>query len=283
MKKTRSLRRSLRYALLMAAVLYLLLPPHAWAASKVGNPAIIQQLEIVKDTLATLGGQMDELSTDLQTLETNLISEIGLAEDRLHAKIDFLVEDATAVKKDIKISSTLCFGANVISSIDAGVKLELGAGWPNIAWAKGVGVVNWKLLGLKGAIGEKICIKVPLYSVASAPLEQLNNTEDFDELIAGLAASKQAVLPVLASLYSAVMPSSDSMLQSTANIIEAATGYDIYTGVSGPANPANLFHPEIMFGPIMTETNQAFVAHVFSGDAHIAFHIIDPFHLLHWY
>ncbi len=83
MKQTKSLQSLLRNFWLLGAFLSLLFPAVASAQSSksVGNPEIIAQLEIVQAALA-------DLETQLQSVENSLIFEIGLAENRLNAKLD---------------------------------------------------------------------------------------------------------------------------------------------------------------------------------------------------
>lgn len=306
MIKTKSLQSLLRHVWLMGAVLALLFPAVASAfipsKDSRGNPEIIRQLEIVKDTLAVLDGKLDALKLEL---------------DSQGGDLDFLVEDAESQEKDIKISSTLCFAHAFYNKLDVGFGGEFGAEWPMLVSVNAKGKVDLKLAGTQLNLGSKICIKVPLHKLASAPLADFNNTEDFDDLIAGILAPSQAIIPLVATLYTAVMPSQEQAMEATANVVEAATGFDIFTGVVGSPNPANLLRPDILFEPIIDDPDreqlyQAFVdfiptagalltdpcqalaasplqidinfvpiCTIGAGVGHIAFNLVDPLHLLH--
>lgn len=276
MKLTKSLQ-SLRHFWLMGAFLFLLFPAVASAASTVGNPAIIAQLEIVKATLA-------DLKTQLQTVENRLISEIGLVEERLNDKLDaqqddlnakldaqgidltFLVKDAESQEKDITISSTLCFGHAFSNELQVGFGAEFGAEWPMLLSVNAKGMVEVKLAGTELNMGSEICIEVPLYKLASNPLpEFLDDTEDFDKLIAGITGPAQAIIPAVATLYTKVMPSQEQVMRATANVVVAATGFDIIDGVpSTEFVPADLLLPEKLFAPIINDPDRQQLYHAFA-------------------
>ena len=327
MKKTKSLQSLLRHFWVMGVFLSLLFPAVGLAKSNAGNPEIIAQIGIVKQTLAELGNKLDALDEklDAQGVDLNLKldaldTKLDAQEDDLNVKLaalggdlDFLVEDAESQEKDITISNTLCFSAAAYKAFEIGVHAEAGVGWPNVLDAKLVAEIDAKAIGIDINLSEQICIEVPLYKVASAPLAEFNNTQDFDALIADIVAPSQAIIPIVATLYTAVMPSKAEAMQATANVIEAATGFDILTGITGPPHLENFLHPEIMFAPVISESFQKFVAFVpnavatmatdpcqalmdsplgvtlnntpfcaISNDvAHIALNLADPFHLFH--
>lgn len=286
------------------------------ASTSVGNPAIIRQLNTIESTLAVLDGKLDALKVQLQSVDDRLNAKLDTALAKLDlqgADLAFLVEDAESVEKDIKISNTLCFSASVFHKIDLGIKTELGAGWSLAANVKAAAALNGTVLGYNLNLAEKICINVPLYKVASDPLADFDNTEDFDQLIADIVAPSQAVIPLVATLYTAVMPSKDQAIEVTANVIEASTGLDIYTGVIGAPHLESFLRPDIMFAPILTDPYQEFVNFIpgafaslaadpcaalansplqinvnsvpicviGAGAGHIAFNLVDPLHLLH--
>ena len=263
---------------------------------------ILAQLEIVKATLAEHGGKLDALAIEL---------------DAQGGDLDFLVADAKSQEKDITISSTLCFSHAFYNSLDVGFGGEFGAEWPMLVSLNAKGNVDLKLAGTQLNLESNICIDVPLHKVASTPLAEFNNTGDFDDLIAGIVAPSQAIIPLVATLYTTVMPSQEQAMQATANVVEAATGLDIFTGVVGTPNPADLLRPDIMFAPIINDPDrlqlyQAFVdfiptagalltdpcqalaasplqidinlvpiCTIGAGVSHIAFNLVDPLHLLH--
>ncbi len=253
----------------MGAFLALLFPAIASAQSSksVGNPAIIAQLEIVKATLA-------DLKTQLQAVENSLIFEIGLVEGRLNDKLDaqaddlnakldaqgidltFLVADAESQEKDITISSTLCFGHAFSNELLVGFEGEFGAGWPLLLKVGAKGKVEGKLAGTELNLGSEICIEVPLYKLASNPLpEFLDDTEDFDKLIAGITGPAQAIIPAVATLYTKVMPSQERAMQATANVVEAATGFTIIPK-GRTFFPSDLLRPDKLFEPIINDPDR---------------------------
>ena len=263
MKQTKSLQSLLRNFWLLGALLSLLFPAVASAQSSksVGNPEIIAQLVIVKATLA-------DLKTQLQTVENRLISEIESAENRLNAKLDaqgddlnakldaqgidlgFLVADAESQEKDITISKTLCFSVAAAKALEIGGHAEAGVGWPNVLDAKLVIQLDGKT-GFELGLSDQICIDVPLHKIASAPLAEFNNTQDFDDLIAAIVAPSQAVIPLVATVYTAIMPSQEQAMQAMGNVIEAATGFDINSGAQGTPNPQLLLRPDLLFEPVI--------------------------------
>ena len=236
----------------LATVVLLLaggLPSTAVAGSNstVGNPAIIKQLEIVKNTLADLSNQILD------------------SEDRLNARLDmlqgdllFLVAAAESQEQDITISTTLCFGIAISNELAVGGNVEAGAGWPNVAHVELKAMIDAKLFGLESGIAEEICIDVPLHTIASAPLPEFINTTDFDDLISAIVLPSQAVIPLVGTLYTAVMPSKLEVMAATENVIVAATGINIRTGAVGIPNPQMLLRPDVLFAPI-TAPYQGFI------------------------
>jgi hypothetical protein len=306
-KNTNGWRILLRYFWLCGACITVMFPAISSAvpATSVGNPEIVRQLKIVNRTLAALSTQIDESENRLQERL-----------DILEGDLIFLVEDAQSVEKDIKISSSVCFAHGFYNKLDVGFGAEFGAEWPLLVSANAKGKVDLRLAGTKLDLGSKICINVPLYKLASDPLADFSNTADFDQLIADLVAPSQAIVPLVATLYTVIMPSKEEVMLTTANIVEAALGYDILTGAVGTPNPAMLLRPDVLFEPIISGgPYQAFVDYIPTAlanmatdpcqaladsplqinvnnipvcaiggtAAHIAFNLIDPLHLLHPY
>lgn len=250
MKQPKILQSRLRHIWLIGAFFFVLFPSVASAASTVGNPALREQLEIVKETL-------ENLSYQIAAQEQTLLDRIELAEVRLGLKLDKALAALNKEERNIKLSTNMCFGASVFSKLSGGAKLELGAGWPNIAWAKGVGVINWNAIGGGISVGNKICVKIPLYSVASDK-NWINDsdfdTTEFDNLIGTIAQPSQFVVPFLANVYGQLMPSPEAVLITANNVSIAATGTDFMTGIVSSPNPAAFLNGLSMFGPVIGDS-----------------------------
>lgn len=256
---------------IFSAFLFVLFPVAVSAAnasnSSVGNPEIINQIEIVKGTLADLNSKLDMIVMQLNDQGD---------------EIDMLIDKANTVERDIKIESTLCFSANHANSFRAKVEGEIGVGWDLGIIAEIKLKPSFSLVETKLGLGSKICIKVPLHKVASHPLHEFENTAAFDQLIALIVSPSQALIPAMGTLYSAIVPpiipipaSSGltatahspglsgsflgSAMQATANIVQAATGTDIINGTTGPANPGMLLRPDQLLAPIVSGPYQGFV------------------------
>lgn len=207
---------------------------------------VVSEFDSIKKTLEQHGQQLGALSTQLASVETNLGADLDEA-------LTFLDKE----EKNIKISTTMCFSASVFSKLTGGGKVELGAGWPNIAWAKGVGVIDWKALGGGISIGDKICIKIPLYSTASDKnwIENANfDTAEFDELIGHIAQPSQYVIPFLANAYGELVPNPQAAFQAVNNISLATTGYNVYTDTLDAPNPAVFLDGFTVFEPVIADS-----------------------------
>jgi hypothetical protein len=255
MKTLKILQIRPRSIWLLGAFLCLSFPGLAAADTNFGNPAIISELETVKTTLGELGAKLDALAIELDAQGDKL--------DVHGAKLDLLLLDAESQEKDIAISTNLCFGLSAFSNITLGAHVEGGGGWPNAAWVKLAAQIDARLVGLMGTLGDNICISVPLYKIASDPLAEFNNTEDFDQLIADLVAPSQAVIPLVATLFTAVMPSKDEAMEAMGNVTLAATGFDINNPDAPllPPNPLALLDPVTLFEPVI-EPYEAFLVSI---------------------
>lgn len=239
MKQPKILQSRLRHIWLIGAFLFVLYPAVASAASTVGNPALKVQLEIVKATLADLGDQ------------------IAAQEQTLLDKLDEVLAALNKEERNIKLSTNMCFGASVFSKLTGGAKLELGAGWPNVAWAKGVGVISWTAIGGGISVGNKICVKIPLYSVASNKnwIDDSDfDTTEFDNLIGTIAQPSQIVVPFLANVYGQLMPGPEAVLITANNVSIAATGTDFIGGINSTPDPAAFLNGLSMFGPAIADS-----------------------------
>ena len=309
MKQTKSLQSLLRHFWLVGAILSLLFPAVASAQSSksVGNPAIIAQLDVIQATLAVLDGKLDALARELNTQGADLT---------------LLVADAESQEQDITISSTLCFGHAFSNELLVGFGGEFGAEWPMLLSVNAKGKVELKLAGTEVNLGSEICIEVPLYKIASDPLpeflDDIDDTEDFDDLINDITGPSRAIIPAVATLYTKVMPSQERAMQATANVVEAATGFKIIPDGSGRTFfPADILRPDLLFEPIINDPDREQLYQTFvnfiptagalltdpctalaaspipininnvpicviaGGAGHIAFNLVDPLHLFH--
>ena len=272
--------------------------------STVGNPAIIAQLEIVKNTLA-------DLSNQILDSENRLDARL----DMLQGDLFFLVAAAESQEQDITIATTLCFGIAISNELAVGGNVEGGAGWPNVAHVELKAMIDAKLFGLESGIAEEICIEVPLHTIASAPLPDFINTTDFDDLISAIVLPSQAVIPLVGTLYTAVMPSKLEVMAATENVIVAATGINIRTGALGIPDPQRLLRPDLLFKPIIAPyeafingiptavasiaadpcgvleasvlqidtSSLAVVCDIGPDFVHFVINIVDPLHLIHFF
>lgn len=230
-------------------------------AAKPPNPteqSVPVQLRIIRTHL-------DQLTTQMTTLEDNMndrLSALQVSADNLQGStnaIQLTANDIYDVVTEVNIEMTteLCFSAGAKVEGTVGIHDEAGIGWPNVLSAKAT------LQGEGGFGGElgvanQICIQVPLYSVASIqPL--FTNGDEFDDLIAALALPSQAVVPIIADVYTALMPTPDEAFQAIGNVTRASTGYDVYTGIAGKPNPIELLRPDVLLDPIIPDAAREFV------------------------
>lgn len=213
------------------------------------------------DKLTTLQASSDALQGSTDTLQTSV--------DDLQVTTGDIYNEVTAV--NIEMTTQVCFDAAAKFEATVGIHDEVGIGWPNVLSAKAI------LQGEGGFGGElgvsnQICIHVPLYSVESYD-QLLTNGGEFDDLIAAIALPSQAVVPVIAEVYTALMPTPDESLEAMNNVLVAATGYDIYTGVTGTPNPVELLRPDLLLDPIIPQVAKDFVTYAPTA---IAAALLDP-------
>ena len=188
----------------------------------------------IDDIISNQGGQSLKLEEIIATQAEHTIM------------LNELIDDAMKTAKDIKISSTVCFSHSFFNSLTAGAKAEFGAEWPVLVSLNAKGNVDLKVAGTKLDLGSKICISIPLYKYSSFHLVDYDDeaTADFDELVSYIAAPSQALIPLIAKLYTDIMPSGQEALDATNNVIAAAS------------NPSLLFQPSSssMFGPVLANS-----------------------------
>ena len=331
MNNTNDRQSILRYFWLMAAFLFVLVPVVASAEKPPKIPHhnrdIIRQLDVIESTLADLSnqildsenrsiGQLDNIESTLADLSNQILD----SENRSNARLDmlqgdlfFLVAAAESQEQDITIATTLCFGISISNELAVGGNVEAGAGWPNVAHVELKAMIDAKLFGLESGIAEEICIEVPLHTITSAPLPEFINTTDFDDLISDIVLPSQAVIPLVGTLYTAVMPSKLEVMAATENVIVAATGINIRTGALGSPNPQMLLRPDLLFAPIIAPyqgfingipiavatitadpcgvlensvlqidtSGFGLICDIGPDFVHFVINIVDPFHLLH--
>ncbi|MCU7834749.1 MAG: hypothetical protein KZQ83_05770 [gamma proteobacterium symbiont of Taylorina sp.] len=206
--------------------------------------------------LRLIRAHLDEMTDQMTTMDKTLkakMDEIEVRRDEkfieVQATADNIHHEVTAV--NIEMTTQLCFDASAKMERNVGVAAEVGVGWDAVLTVHGT-VQGDGGFGSELSVSNQICIEVPLYSVES--YDQLfTSGEDLDGLIAALAYPSQAVVPVIAEVYTALMPTPDQAFEALGNVTEASTGYDIYSGTSPSPRkfyPADLLKPDLLLDPI---------------------------------
>ena len=229
--------------------------------------SVPQQLQVLQDTLAQMQAEraamevrLNERLTSLQSSANDLqgsADALQTTANAIQTKADEIFGVVTEV--NIEMTTQLCFNGGAKFEGGVGIHDEVGIGWPNVLSAKAI------LQGEGGFSGElgvqnEICIQVPLYSVPSIhPL--FTNGGEFDDLIAGLALPSQTIVPIIADVYTALMPTPDESLLAMGNVTEASTGYNVYTGIFSSPNPIALLRPDILLEPVIPQVAKDFVTY----------------------
>lgn len=255
-------------------------------AAKPPNPSeqsVPVQLRLIRTHLDQITAQVTafegRLTTQMTALEDNMngrLSTLQLSADNLQGRTDALqltADDIYDVVTEVNIDMTtqLCFDAGAKFEGTVGIHDEAGIGWPNVLSAKAIVQGEGGFGGELGVVNQ-ICIQVPLYSVASnQPL--FTNGQEFDDLIAALALPSQSVVPIIADVYTALMPTPDEAFQAMGNVTRASTGYDVYTGITGYPNPIELLRPDVLLDPIIPQAARDFVNYAPTA---VADALLDP-------
>lgn len=251
----------------MGVMISLLISPLAFAdpPSDPKEQSVPVQLTLIRENLVLmeqrLAQQMTDMESRLDATMADIQSSVNVGNgklDDLQASADEIFNVVTAV--NIELTTTLCFDAGAKFEGSVGIHDEVGIGWPNVLSAKailqGEGAIAGEL-----TVASQLCVQVPLYSVES--YDQLfTNGGEFDDLIAALALPSQSVVPVLAEIYTELMPTPDQALEAMGNVTEASTGYNVYTGTIGIPNPVALLRPDILLEPVIPHAAVAFIAEV---------------------
>lgn len=234
---------------LMGFLISLLMPAVA-LADPPPNPkeqSVPVQLRLIRENLVLMEARLSQQMADIQ-------SSVDVGNGKLNDIYGVVTE------VNIELKSTLCFDANGNFEAFVGIHDEVGIGWPNVLSAKAT-AQGEGAFGVGLAVASQLCVEVPLYSVES--YDQLfTNGGEFDDLIAALALPSQSVVPVLAEVYTELMPTPDQAFLAIANVIDASTGYDIFTGSTGTPNHALLLRPDLLLEPVIPHAAVSFIAEV---------------------
>jgi hypothetical protein len=254
-------------SLIMGVMISLLVSPIALADPPPDpkEQSIPVQLRLIRENLVLMEARLALQMTDMEGRLDSTMGDIQSSVNVGNGKLDALqrtAEDIYGVvtEVNIELTTTLCFDAGAKFEGGVGIHDEVGVGWPNVLSAKAI------LQGEGGFSGElavasQICVQVPLYSVESYN-QLFTNGNEFDDLIAAIALPSQSIVPVIAEVYTEVMPTPDEAFLAMANVLDASTGYNIFTGVTGPAHPQDLLRPDLLLEPIIPHAVVNFIAQV---------------------
>ncbi len=286
-------RKSVLYrSLFMGVLISLLISPIA-LADPPPNPkeqSIPVQLKLIRENLVLMEARLAQQMTDMEGRLDSTMGDIQGSVDVGNGKLNVLQQSANDLQQsadglqltandiygvvtevNIELTTTLCFDAGAKFEGGVGIHDEVGVGWPNVLSAKatlqGEGGFSGEL-----AVASQICVQVPLYSVESYN-QLFTNGNEFDELIAAIALPGQSIVPVIAEVYTAVMPTPDEAFLAMANVLDASTGYNIFTGVAGTAHPQDLLRPDLLLEPIIPHAVVNFIAEV---PAAVTAALLDP-------
>jgi hypothetical protein len=257
----------LNRSLFMGVLISLLISPIALADPPPDpkEQSVPVQLSLIRENLVLMEERLAQQMTDMEGRLDSTMGDIQSSVNVGNGKLDDLQVSAdeifnvvTAV--NIELTSTLCFDASGKFEAFVGIHDEVGIGWPNVLSAKAI-LQGEGALGTELAVANQLCVEVPLYSVESYK-QLFTNGGEFDDLIAALALPSQSVVPVLAEVYTELMPTPDEAFLAMANVIDASTGYDIFTGTTGTPNHALLLRPDLLLEPVIPHAAIAFIAEV---------------------
>lgn len=257
----------LNRSFLLGILFFVLLSPLANAAPPPDplEQSVPVQLTMIQDYLVDMEGRLSQQMTDMEGRLGTSIADVQNSVDVGNGKLDNLQTTAnniydvvTAV--NIELTSTLCFDAGAKFEGGVGIHDEVGVGWPNVVSAKAI-FQGEGAIGGEVNVNSQLCVEVPLYAVES--YDQLfTNTGEFDDLIAALALPNQSAVPLLANVYTVLMPTPDQAFEAVANVTKASTGYDINDGTFGTPTPELLLRPDMLLGPVIPHAAVNFIAEV---------------------
>lgn len=247
--------------LLIGVLISLLVSPLALADPPPDpkEQSIPVQLRLIRENMVLmeerLSGQMANIQSSVD-VGNGKLDNLQISADLLQVTSDHIYNVVTAV--DIELTHTVCFEGGANFEVMMGIHDEVGIGWPNVLSAKAIFQGEGAIAG-GAAVNGQFCVEVPLYSVESwVPLFD-NQGGEFDDLVAALALPSQSVMPVIAKIYTELMPTPDEAILAVANVTEAATGYDVYTGNFGDPDYEALLRPDELLAPIIPDAAIAFL------------------------
>jgi len=247
----------------MGVLISLLISPLAFAKPPPdpSEQSVPVQLRLIRENLVLMEERLARQMADIQSsvdVGNGKLDVLQQSADNLQQTANDIYGVVTEV--NIELTTTLCFDAGAKFEAGVGIHDEVGIGWPNVLSAKatlqGEGGFSGEL-----AVASQICVEVPLYSVESYH-QLFTNGGEFDDLIAAIALPSQSVVPVIAEVYTAVMPTPNEAFLAMANVLDASTGYDIFTGVTGTPHPQDLLRPDLLLEPIIPHAVVNFIAEV---------------------
>jgi hypothetical protein len=223
------------------------------------------QLTLIRDYLVEMEGRLSQQMTDMEGRMSAAIADVQSSVDVGNGKLDVLQVTANDIygvvtEVNIDLTTTYCFGGDAKWESMVGIHDEVGIGWPNVLSAKAIAQGETALVG-EIAGSSEICVEIPLYSVESYN-QLFTNGGEFDALIAALALPSQSVVPIIAEVYTELMPSPDEALEAMNNVSVASTGWNLYTGAFGSPNHAALLRPDILLEPVIPHAALDFLAQV---------------------
>lgn len=270
MKRNIGKSKNIIYCLFFMGILVTLMIPSTAFAKPPPNPheqSVPVQLRLIREYLVDmeerLGTKMDDMEGRLNDKLGNIQSSVNIGNskldvlqesaDRIEGIANDIYDEVTAV--NIDLTTTLCFDLNVAHEESIGGHGEFGVGWPNVLDAKAVFTAAGSY-GFGVGMGNQICIQVPLYSVETFP-PLFTDTQEFNALVAAFAAPAQNVVPLVADIYTKLMPTPQEGIWAIANVIEAASGEDISSGQNDEwvvgARPDLLARPDVLLDPIVPD------------------------------
>ena len=234
------------------------------------------QLRLIQENLVLMEARLARQMTDMEGRLDSTMADIQNSVNVGNGKLDDLQQTADDIygvvtEVNIELKTTLCFDAGAKFEGGVGIHDEVGIGWPNVLSAKAI-LQGEGGFGGELAVASQICVEVPLYSVASYN-QLFTNGGEFDDLIAAISLPHQSIVPIIAEVYTAVMPTPDEAFLAMANVLDASTGYDIFTGVTGTPHPQDLLRPDLLLEPIIPHEVVNFIAEV---PAAVTAALLDP-------
>lgn len=257
--------RSIVYrSLFMGVMISLLISPIA-LADPPANPkeqSVPVQLTLIQENMVLMEARLSQIMADIQSsvdVGNGKLDDLQASADTLQLTADNIYGVVTEV--NIEMTTTLCFDAGAKFEGSVGIHDEVGVGWPNVLSAEAV-LEGSGAIGGELAVSSQLCIDVPLYSVESYDQLFTGDGGEFDALIRTLALPSQTIVPVIANIYTELMPTPDEALEAMNNFTVASAGYDIYSGNIGTPNPIALLRPDLLLEPVIPHAAVEFILQV---------------------